>query len=114
MVYPRNHRVLCLQQHKANQAEEFDPARTGADHLALKVQSREELDAWAAWFARQDVTHSAVVDERYGSVLCFKDPDPFQLETFYRQGIREQEQIGHCVATRLLCVATARPRPSTW
>ena len=86
MVHPRNQMVLCLQQHKANQGEEFDPVRTGADHLALKVQTREELDSWATWFASQGVTHSPVVDERYGSVLCFKDPDLFQLEMFYRPG----------------------------
>ena len=84
LLHPRNHMVLCLQQHKANQGEEFDPIRTGGDHLGLKVDSREQLDSWAAWFEEQGVVHSPIVDETYGSVLTFKDPDLFQLEMFYR------------------------------
>ncbi len=79
-----NRMVLCLQQHKANRGEVFDPARTGGDHLGLKVDSREELDKWAAWFAERDVVCSPVADRPYGSVLCFKDPDGIQLEMFYR------------------------------
>jgi|SRR5690348_7231720 glyoxylase I family protein len=84
LLHPGNHMVLCLQQHKANQGEEFDPVRTGGDHLGLKVNSRDELDIWVAWFEEQGVTHSPIVDETYGSVLTFKDPDRFQLEMFYR------------------------------
>jgi hypothetical protein len=48
------------------------------------VNSRDELDIWVAWFEEQGVTHSPIVDETYGSVLTFKDPDRFQLEMFYR------------------------------
>ena len=81
-----NHMVLCLQQHKANRGEVFDPSRTGGDHLGLKVSSREELDEWAAWFAEKDVVASPIADRPYGSVLCFKDPDGIQLEMFYREG----------------------------
>src|SRR5436309_7775285 len=35
LLHPTNHMVLCLQQHKANRGEEFDPTRTGGDHLGL-------------------------------------------------------------------------------
>jgi catechol 2,3-dioxygenase-like lactoylglutathione lyase family enzyme len=84
MLHPSNRMVLCLQQHKTNRGEEFDPTRTGGDHVGLKVDSRAELDAWAAWFADKRVTHSPTVDAPYGSVLTFKDPDRFQLELFYR------------------------------
>ena len=84
LLHPRNHMVLCLQQHKANRGEEFDPVRTGGDHLGLKVDSREELDSWVTWFRGLGVTHSPIVDAPYGSVLTFKDPDLFQLEMFYR------------------------------
>jgi catechol-2,3-dioxygenase len=85
LLHPGNHMVLCLQQHKANRGEEFDPVRTGGDHLGLKVNSREELDSWVTWFQEQGVTHSPIVDEPYGSVLTFRDPDLFQLEMFYRR-----------------------------
>jgi glyoxylase I family protein len=84
LFHPATRMVLCLQQHKANRGETFDPTRTGGDHLGLKVDSRAELDAWAAWFADKGVQHSAIVDRPYGSVLCFKDPDRIQLELFYR------------------------------
>lgn len=85
LLHPANRMVLCLQQHKANGGEPFDPVRTGGDHLGLKVDSREELDEWTAWFAKNDVVHSPVADRPYGSVLCFKDPDGIQLEMFFRR-----------------------------
>ena len=85
LMHPANHMVLCLQQHKANKGEPFDPSRTGGDHIGLKVDSREELDKWTAWFAESDVVHSPINDRPYGAVLCFKDPDKFQLEMFYRE-----------------------------
>ena len=84
LVHPGNHVILCLQQHRANAGEEFDPARTGGDHIALRVDSREDLEEWARWFKERDVDHSPVADREYGSVLCFRDPDRFQLELFYR------------------------------
>jgi glyoxylase I family protein len=86
LLHPGNNTVLCLQQHRANAGEQFDPVRTGGDHLGFKVDTRAELDAWAAWFTEQGVEHSPVVDAEYGSVLTFKDPDRFQLEMFYRPG----------------------------
>ena len=85
LVHPRNRTILCLQQHRSNRGETFDPARTGGDHLGLKVDSREELDRWKAWFEQAGVEHSAIVDAGYGSVLCFRDPDRIQLEMFYRE-----------------------------
>ena len=84
LLHPANGMVLCLQQHRANRGEPFDPTRTGGDHLGLKATSRAELDKWGAWFAETGVVHSPVVDRHYGSVLCFKDPDGIQLEMFFR------------------------------
>ncbi len=84
LVHPANGVIFCLQQHRANRGEEFDPTRTGGDHVALRVGRREELDEWERWFEKKEVVHSSVVDRAYGSVLCLKDPDGFQLELFYR------------------------------
>lgn len=77
--------VLCLQQHRANAGEPADPARTGADHIAFRVASRDELDAWAERLAALGVRHSPIADRDYGYVLCLRDPDDFQLELFYRE-----------------------------
>ena len=75
-----------FQQHDANRGETFDPTRTGFDHMGLKVDSRDELDAWQAHFERLGVEHTPVVDREYGSVLTFKDPDRIQFEMFYMDG----------------------------
>ena len=85
LLHPQANVVLCLQQHKANRGEEFDPSRTGGDHVGFKVQSRADLDEWERWFAKLAVDYTPTADRTYGSVLCFKDPDRFQLELFYRQ-----------------------------
>jgi glyoxylase I family protein len=75
--------ALEFQQHDVNGGEEFDPARTGFDHLGLAVDSRDVLVAWQAHFESLGVVHTPVVDREYGSVLTFKDPDRIQLELFY-------------------------------
>ena len=85
MLHPGNRMILCLQQHKTNRGEEFDPTRTGGDHLGFKVDSRADLDEWERWFEKKDVVFTPTVDRAYGSVLTFKDPDRFQLELFYRE-----------------------------
>jgi glyoxylase I family protein len=77
--------ILCLQQHRENAGETFDPRRTGGDHVAFRVSSRDDLDAWQSRLAELGVTHSPVADRHYGSVLCLKDPDEIQLEVFYRE-----------------------------
>lgn len=77
--------ILCLQQHRANAGEAFDPRRTGADHVAFRIGSREELVEWERRLAGKGVTYSPVVDRDYGSVLCLRDPDGIQLELFYRE-----------------------------
>lgn len=84
LLHPTNRMVLCLQQHQANGGESFDPARTGGDHIGLKVDSRQELDRWAEWFTENDVVQSPIAERAYGSVLCFRDPDAIQLEMFFR------------------------------
>jgi glyoxylase I family protein len=84
MVHPAG-MVLCLQQHHANTGEPADPTRTGADHLAFRVATREELDDWTEHLDELGVRHSPVVDRDYGAVLCLRDPDEFQLELFHRE-----------------------------
>ena len=84
MIHPTG-MILCLQQHRANAGETFDPARTGGDHIAFRVNSRDELVAWEDVLKEHDVRFTPVVDRHYGSVLCVRDPDDIQLELFYRE-----------------------------
>ncbi len=83
LLHPPTNTVVEFQQHDANRGEEFDPRRTGFDHLGFQVDARADLDAWQAHFERLGVRHSPIVDRDYGSVLCFRDPDAIQLEMFY-------------------------------
>ncbi len=77
--------VLCLQQHHANAGETFDPARTGADHVAFRIRERDELDHWLSRLEELDVAHSPIAERDYGAVLCLRDPDAIQLELFWRR-----------------------------
>lgn len=84
MLHPSG-AILCLQQHRANPGEPFDPRRTGGDHVAFRVDSRQGLDRWSDRLDDLGVSRSAVADRHYGAVLCLRDPDGIQLELFWRQ-----------------------------
>jgi glyoxylase I family protein len=75
--------AIEFQQHDANRGENFDPVRTGFDHMGLAVDSRDDLVEWQAHFENLGVVHTPVADREYGSVLTFKDPDRIQFELFY-------------------------------
>jgi glyoxylase I family protein len=76
--------AVCLQQHLTNDHEPFHPRRSGLDHLAFRVDSRQQLDTRQDRLAELGVRHSPIVDRDYGSVLCARDPDGIQLELFDR------------------------------
>lgn len=88
--------VFVLHRHDVNGGELFSERDTGLDHVGLNVASRDELVAWqdhleACGVVRADVagkplTQSPIVDEFYGSVLVFRDPDNIQLELFCPAG----------------------------
>jgi glyoxylase I family protein len=86
LIHPASGTIIEFQQHDDNSGDGFDPRRTGLDHMAFKVDSREELDQWREHFALLGVAHSAIAESAYGSVLAFKDPDGIQCEMFYREG----------------------------
>ena len=71
-----------LRQHPAGSGDRFDPARTGLDHVAFGVESREDLEVWQERFEKTGVTYTPIVDVPYGHVLNFKDPDNIALELF--------------------------------
>jgi catechol 2,3-dioxygenase-like lactoylglutathione lyase family enzyme len=82
MVHPTSGLTLGLDQHESGEAGEFSELRVGLDHLALAVESRDEMENWAAHLDACGVPHSAINDRPYGSVLVFRDPDNIQLELF--------------------------------
>jgi glyoxylase I family protein len=69
-------------QHERGDDGEFTEFRVGLDHLALAVDSRDELVEWVEHLERCGVAHSGISDMPYGSLIVFRDPDNIQLELF--------------------------------
>ena len=72
-----------LVEHRAGSHDGFDPLRTGLDHTAFTVSSREALEGWAARLTDEGVAHSGVIDVPPGAILNFKDPDGIALALFW-------------------------------
>ena len=81
--------VIGLTRHDHADGEvEFNERRTGLDHLAFGVRSRDELDAWVARLDAAGVSHSGVKETPAtgSSLVAFRDPDNIQLELYFAQG----------------------------
>lgn len=66
-------------------ADQFDPARVGLDHLGFHVAGREQLEAWRERLDEQGVANSGIIEDGVGLHLNAKDPDNIALEFFYMQ-----------------------------
>jgi glyoxylase I family protein len=58
----------------------FDENRAGLDHVAFRVDSREELDAAAAHLDELGIAHEPIKDISMAYILEFRDPDNIALE----------------------------------
>ena len=78
-----------LEHHPDADRERFSPRRTGLDHLAVQVPSREALDEWIAHLETMGVEHQVVV-EKYEPVrlalVLVRDPDGIPIELFWFGG----------------------------
>lgn len=77
---------LGLDFHEGNKPEQFDEQRTGLDHLAFAVTSREDLDRWVEHLDRLGVVHSGINDQTEPfpyATLIVRDPDNIQLECMW-------------------------------
>ena len=87
-----NQLMIVLHRHDTNDGGLFGETVTGLDHASFVVPSRADLEDWQRHLEAQGVvradaadkplTQSPIVDEPYGSVLVFRDPDNIQLELF--------------------------------
>jgi glyoxylase I family protein len=85
LVEPRSGVIVGLHTNVANDGQPFDEARTGLDHIALNVASREDLEAWTAWLDELGIEHSGIRtdDKPFAfATVVFRDPDNIQLELF--------------------------------
>lgn len=72
--------LIGLRQYPGKEGGAFDEFRTGLDHVAFTVSSRNELDACAAELAERGVPFSPIAETPIGMVIVFRDPDNIQLE----------------------------------
>ena len=83
---PGTHVHIGLDAHEANEGEAFGPHRTGLDHLALTVDTREEMNAWQAHLDALDVPYDPVRDlddPAPCALIAFRDPDGIALELIH-------------------------------
>ena len=72
---------VCLQEHRANRGDEFDPTHTGLDHIAFAVDDVDKLEAFATALTDRGVIHSGVKAlTQYGHFIELRDPDGIQVE----------------------------------
>ena len=72
--------ILGVRQFHDNPDGEFSEFRTGLDHFAFTVDSREQLEAWETELAARSITHSPINETPIGTVIAFRDPDNIALE----------------------------------
>jgi glyoxylase I family protein len=80
--HPATGMTFGLIQHESGDDSAFSELRVGLDHLALSVDSRDELELWVEHLDGCGVPHSGISEMPYGSVVVLRDPDNIQLELF--------------------------------
>ena len=69
-----------------NPGDQFDPHRSGMNHLAFTVTTRPELDDWLERLRELNVDNSGIHESINGWILTFKDPDNIALEVYTEYG----------------------------
>jgi glyoxylase I family protein len=75
--------ILCVCQYHDRQNDGFDEFRTGLDHFAFSVESRDELENWERELSARGIDYSPIAETPIGSVIVFRDPDNIQLEFWH-------------------------------
>lgn len=86
MTKPETGLFLGLDHHADADRAPFDARRTGLDHLAFRVSTREEVDLWIAHLDRLGVPHAPVhevAEPMPYALVNFRDLDGIQLEVMW-------------------------------
>jgi glyoxylase I family protein len=78
--------VVGVREYPGHSDGAFDEHRTGMDHFAFTVPTRDDLDGWKSELEQRDIVHSPIAETPIGTVLCFRDPDNIQLEFWLPAG----------------------------
>lgn len=86
MTRPGTSFFLGLDHHQDADQQQFNPRRTGLDHLALAVSSADEVSAWAQHLDALGIEHNPVLtlsEPMPLSMILFRDPDSIAVELIW-------------------------------
>ena len=89
MTRPGTGLFVGLEHHPDADKEPFSPRRTGLDHLAVQVPSREAIDDWIGHLEATGAEHEAVVENEEPvrlALVLVRDPDGIPIELFWFGG----------------------------
>ncbi len=86
MADPGSGWIVGLRQHRGHPDGEFSEFRTGLDHFAFTVGSRQELDAWEAELQTRSITYTPAKETAIGTLIAFRDLDNIALELWLPLG----------------------------
>ena len=80
LAHPDTGWIIGLRQHHGREDGQFSEFRTGLDHFAFTVGTRDELSAWERELTARGVPFTPTTETPIGTVIAFRDPDNIQLE----------------------------------
>jgi glyoxylase I family protein len=80
LAHPDSGWIIGIRQYVGREEAEFTEFRTGLDHFAFTVGSRDDLTQWEAELSRRGIPFTPTADTPIGTVVVFRDPDNIQLE----------------------------------
>ncbi|MGO9583875.1 MAG: VOC family protein [Acidimicrobiales bacterium] len=89
MTHPGTGLFVGLDHHPDADRQMFSPRRTGLDHLALQVESREAIDEWITHLEEVGVEHETLfegIEPAPHALVVFRDPDGIPIELFWFGG----------------------------
>ena len=84
LMRPGMDAFLTLTAHESGSPDSFSELRPGLDHVAFRVPSGADVDAYKRRFEEHGVDHSEIKPTRSGdgAMITLRDPDNIQLEVF--------------------------------
>ena len=86
LAHPGSGWVVGVRQYLGREEQEFSEFRTGLDHFAFTVSSRDELTAWEGELDQRGIAFTPSTETPIGTVVVFRDPDNIQLELWLPAG----------------------------
>jgi glyoxylase I family protein len=86
LAHPDSGWIIGIREYPNHTDGPFDERRTGMDHVAFTVTTREELEAWEQELERRGVTYSPIRESPIGTMITLRDPDNIQLELWLPLG----------------------------